>query len=230
MSSIVFSSTAATYGESLSELIREDAPQIPVNPYGASKLMVERMLRDLTSTAAAPHNVWAAGSTRFVALRYFNPAGAHHSLEIGQARPSATHIVNVAAEAAVGLRPKVMIFGEDYETPDGTCLRDYIHIEDLADAHLQALKYLEGGGVSDFFNVGYGRPYSVRQVIDTMKKVSGVNFTVETAVRRPGDPARLAADSSKIQRALGWKPRHDSLETICNSHFQWEKIRREKNL
>ncbi|CAN5463995.1 UDP-glucose 4-epimerase GalE [soil metagenome] len=228
--SIVFSSTAATYGESLSDLIQEDAPQMPVNPYGASKLMVERMLRDLTSTAAAPHNVWAAGSTRFVALRYFNPAGAHHSLEIGQARPNATHIVNVAAEAAVGVRPKVMIFGEDYETPDGTCLRDYIHIEDLADAHLQALKYLEGGGASDFFNVGYGRPYSVRQVIDTMKKVSGVNFTVEKAVRRPGDPARLAADSSKIQRVLGWKPQHDSLETICKSHFQWEKIRREKNL
>jgi UDP-glucose 4-epimerase len=228
--SIVFSSTAATYGESTGDLIREDSLQLPVNPYGASKLMVERMLRDLTSVNAAPNHVWAAGSTRFVALRYFNPAGAHSSLEIGQARPNATHIVNVAAEAAVGAREKVMIFGEDYETPDGTCLRDYIHIEDLADAHLQALRYLQDGGASDFFNVGYGRPYSVRQVIDTMKKVSGVDFLVEKAPRRAGDPARLAADSSKIQRVLGWKPKHDSLETICKSHFLWEKKRRDEKL
>ncbi len=217
---IVFSSTAATYGEATSELIAEDSLQRPVNPYGASKLMVERMLSDLTTATA----------TNFVGLRYFNPAGAHRSLEIGQARPSASHLVNVAAETAAGLRTKVMIFGDDYDTDDGTCLRDYIHIEDLAAAHLHALKYLEGGGASDFFNVGYGRPYSVREVIDSMKKVSGVDFPVETAPRRSGDPARLAANPEKIQRVLGWKPEHNSLDTICRSHFQWEKKRREEKL
>lgn len=215
--SIVFSSTAATYGESRTELLREDNEQAPVNPYGASKLMAERMLLDLCATS----------TTRFAALRYFNPAGAHASLEIGQARPHATHIVNVAAEAAVGVREKVMIFGSDYPTPDGTCLRDYIHIQDLADAHLAALRYLERGGKSDFFNVGYGRPFSVLEVIAAMKKASGVDFKVERAARRSGDPARLAADPAKIRRVLGWEPRHDSLETICESHYRWEKIRRE---
>ncbi len=216
---IVFSSTAATYGESERELIREDDPQKPVNPYGRSKLMAENILRDLCGPPSS--------KTRFVGLRYFNPAGAHSSLEIGQSRPSATHIVNVVAEAAVGAREKVMIFGTDYPTPDGTCLRDYIHIEDLSEAHLAALAYLQNGGTSDFLNVGYGRPFSVKEVISAMKEVSGVDFKVELAKRRAGDPARLAADPAKIQRVLGWKPRHDSLRTICNSHYLWEKKRRE---
>lgn len=224
---LVFSSTAATYGESRTDLLREDNEQKPVNPYGASKLMAERVLADLCAKPAS--QVSKGSTTRFVALRYFNPAGAHSSLEIGQARPNATHIVNVAAEAAVGVREKVKIFGTDYPTPDGTCLRDYIHIEDLADAHVAALKYLETGGSSDFLNVGYGRPFSVRDVIQTMKEVSGVDFKVEEEARRPGDPARLAADPSKIQRVLGWKPRHDSLRKICESHFRWEKIRRESH-
>ncbi len=220
--SIVFSSTAAVYGESRSELLSEESPESPVNPYGAGKFMAERILRDLC----------AITKSRYTILRYFNPAGAHSSLEIGQARPKATHIVNVAAEAAVGARPSVKIFGTDYLTPDGTCLRDYIHIEDLAEAHAAALQYLEKGGSSEILNVGYGRPYSVREVVDTMKRVSqkhgGMDFSVEEQARRPGDPARLAADPAKIQRVLGWKPRHDSLSEICESHFQWEKKRRER--
>lgn len=221
---IIFSSTAAVYGESETALLSEDAVKKPVNPYGSSKLMTEWMLRDLCAPAALA----AAGAkTRFIALRYFNPAGAHHTLEIGQARPNATHLVNVAAEAAVGVREKVMIYGSDYPTPDGTCQRDYIHIEDLADAHVVALQYLEGGGASDFFNVGYGKPYSVREVIETMQSVSGVNFQVEAVERRAGDPASLAANPEKIMRVLGWKPRHDSLRKICESHFLWEKKRRD---
>jgi UDP-glucose 4-epimerase len=222
--SIVFSSTAATYGEPGRDLIREDDPQEPVNPYGRTKLMAENILREFSSTSSSA----SSSKTQFVALRYFNPAGAHSSLEIGQSRPHATHIVNVAAEAAVGAREKVMVFGTDYPTPDGTCLRDYIHIEDLADAHLAALSYLEKGGMSDFFNVGYGRPFSVKEVITAMSDASGVQFAVELAARRPGDPARLAADPSKIQRVLGWKPRHDNLRMICKSHYFWEKMKRGK--
>lgn len=220
--SIVFSSTAAVYGESREEFLSETSPEAPVNPYGASKMMAERVLKDLCKVS----------ESRYTILRYFNPAGAHESLEIGQARPHATHIVNVAAEAAIGVRSGVKIFGTDYPTPDGTCLRDYIHIQDLARAHACALEYLENGGKSETFNVGYGKPFSVREVIDTMKSVSrplgGLDFKVEEQARRPGDPARLAADPSKIQRVLGWKPRHDSLKEICESHFQWEKTRRER--
>lgn len=216
--SVIFSSTAATYGQATSELLTEESPQKPINPYGASKLMTEQMLKD----------IFAGGATRFVALRYFNPAGAHSSLEIGQSRPEALHLVNVAAEAAVGARKKVSIFGTDYPTPDGTCLRDYIHIEDLADAHLESIRYLENGGASDFFNVGYGRPYSVKDVIAAMKEVSGVDFQVETTSRRAGDPAKLAADPSKIRRVLGWNPKHDALNDICRSHYLWEKKRRDE--
>lgn len=221
---IIFSSTAAVYGESETALLSEDAPKKPVNPYGASKLMTEWMLKDLCAPAALSQ---AATNMRFVALRYFNPAGAHHTLEIGQARPNATHLVNVVAEAAVGVRENVMIFGSDYPTADGTCERDYIHIEDLADAHVVALRYLENGGASDVFNVGYGKPYSVRQVIETMKSVSGVDFKVETVGRRVGDPASLAANPAKIQRVLGWTPQHASLRKICESHYLWEKKRRD---
>ncbi len=216
--SVIFSSTAATYGEPKQHLIPETAEQLPVNPYGESKLRSERILVDVCRRSVE--------KMKFVGLRYFNPAGAHHSLEIGQARPEATHLVNVAAEAAIGKRSKVMIFGDDYPTPDGTCLRDYIHIEDLVDAHLLALDYLKAGGPSDFFNVGYGEPFSVRQVIDTMMQVSGRSFAVEVVGRRSGDPARLAADSRKIQSQMGWKPKRKSLEEICGSQFLWE-IRRQ---
>jgi UDP-glucose 4-epimerase len=220
--SVVFSSTAATYGEPKHELIPETAEQCPVNPYGESKLRSERILTEVASQSG--------GKTKFVGLRYFNPAGAHHSLEIGQARPEATHLVNVAAEAALGKREKVMIFGDDYPTPDGTCLRDYIHIEDLVEAHILALDYLKGGGASDFFNVGYGEPYSVREVIDAMKRASGVDFAVEIAGRRVGDPARLAADSRKIRKTMGWMPKLNSIDGICRSQFLWEKRRLELGL
>lgn len=226
---IVFSSTGATYGESQTEFLTEESPQKPISPYGASKLMAERVLIDICRDRLRSPGAF---SPRFVALRYFNPAGAHSSLEIGQARGQATHIINVAAEAALGLRASVNIYGTDYPTQDGSCVRDYIHIEDLTSAHASALQYLEKGGSSEILNVGYGRPYSVREVVDTMKRVSqkhgGVDFSVEEQARRPGDPAHLAADPTKIQRVLGWKPRHDSLSEICESHFQWEKKRRER--
>ena len=213
---VIFSSTAATYGEPQNALIKETDPQLPVNPYGESKLQAEKILKEIAARTS---------KMAFVGLRYFNPAGAHGSLEIGQARPEATHLVNVAAEAALGKRQSVMIFGDDYPTPDGTCLRDYIHIQDLADAHIKALEYLDQGGASDFFNVGYGRPYSVREVLDAMMRVSGKKFSVELRGRRAGDPAQLAADSSKIKSLMDWKPTRDSLDEICRSQFLWEKKR-----
>lgn len=210
---IIFSSTAATYAPKV-ELLKESDAKKPANPYGESKLQAEKVLADIC--AANP-------ATRYVTLRYFNPAGAHASLEIGQARSVASALVNVAAEAAVGKRDKILIYGDDYSTPDGTCLRDYIHVQDLTTAHTQALDYLDRGGASDVFNVGYGRCYSVREVIETMKAVTGVDFKVETVSRRPGDADRLGADVSKIRATLGWKPKFDSLEEICRSHYQWEK-------
>jgi UDP-glucose 4-epimerase len=213
---VVFSSTAATYGEPKNALIKETDAQHPVNPYGESKLQAEKVLKEIAGRSS---------KITFVGLRYFNPAGAHDSLEIGQARPEATHLVNVAAEAAIGKRSSVMIFGDDYPTPDGTCLRDYIHIQDLAEAHLKALDYLDRQGPSDFFNVGYGKPFSVREVLNAMMRVSGTKFAVELRGRRPGDPAQLAADASKIKTAMGWTPKRDSLDEICLSQFLWEKKR-----
>lgn len=213
---VVFSSTAATYGEPRNALIKETDPQRPLNPYGESKLQAEQILKEISGRSA---------KMAYVGLRYFNPAGAHESLEIGQARPEATHLVNVAAEAALGKRKSVAIFGQDYPTPDGTCLRDYIHIQDLVDAHVRALEYLDQGGQSDFFNVGYGRPYSVRDVLEAMMRVSGTEFPVELRGRRAGDPAQLAADASKIKATMGWKPTRDSLDQICRSQFLWEKKR-----
>jgi UDP-glucose 4-epimerase len=210
---IIFSSTAATYAPKI-ELLKETDTKLPANPYGESKLQAEKVLTEICDANPA---------TRYVTLRYFNPAGAHASLEIGQARSVASALVNVAAEVAVGKRNKLLIYGDDYSTPDGTCLRDYIHVQDLTRAHTQALEYLDRGGVSDVFNVGYGRCYSVREVIQAMKSVSGVDFQVETVARRPGDADRLGADVSKVRASLGWKPQFDSIEQICNSHYMWEK-------
>ncbi len=215
--SLVFSSTAATYGNySEMDLIPESAPLAPINPYGRSKLMTETVLRDLLAVHPAAHAM---------ILRYFNPAGARLDRSLGQMRPVATHLVNVAAEAAVGRREVVRVFGADYPTSDGTCVRDYIHIEDVADAHVLALEALAAGAESVTLNVGYGRPYSVLEVLAEMKRVSGVPFRVEVCERRPGDPPFLAADPSLIKRLLGWTPRHDSLETICRTQFLWEKKR-----
>ena len=201
-------------------LISEDAPIQPMNPYGSSKAMSERILQDICNASG--------GATRFIILRYFNVAGARLDGKIGQATPRATHLIKVAAEAALGLRDKVTIFGTDYATFDGTCLRDYIHVEDLASAHLDALEYLNAGGSSDIFNVGYGRPFSVREVLRTMRNVSGREFAIAESGRRPGDPSAIAAASAKIRRVLGWAPKHDSLELICETAFRWEEARHKR--
>lgn len=211
--SIVFSSTAAVYGMPEKALVDEDTRLLPINPYGASKMMSEQMMADLE----------IAGGPRYVALRYFNVAGADPETRIGQATPNATHLIKVACQAALGMRDKLQIFGTDYDTPDGTCVRDYIHIEDLARAHLDALHYLVDGGQSRALNCGYGHGYSVREVAEVVRKVSGIHFTVEEAPRRAGDPPMLAADSAKIREVLGWVPRYDDLQKIVADAWRWEQ-------
>jgi len=209
----IFSSTAALYGDAKTPVVNEESPITPLNPYGTSKWMTEMILRDLAK----------ASDFRYIALRYFNVAGARLDLKTGQSTPRATHLIKVACEAAVGKREKVLIMGTDYPTPDGTGVRDYIHVEDLAHAHLLALDHLAKGGGSDIFCCGYGHGYSVRDVVNTMKKVSGVNFKVEEGPRRAGDSSLIVADSSKIKRVLGWKPQHDDLAVICKTSFAWER-------
>lgn len=210
----IFSSTAAVYGEPTEMPVRETTPTNPINPYGMSKLMSERVLQD---TAAANSNF------RFVILRYFNVAGADILNRIGQSFPDATHLIKVTAQTALGKREKVSIFGTDYDTPDGTCIRDYIHVDDLATAHLKALNYLTRGNPSDIFNCGYGHGFSVREVIETVRDVAGVDFTVETAPRRAGDPGLLVSDNTKIKTKLDWEPRYDDLCLICKTALEWEK-------
>ena len=209
----IFSSTAAVYGIPENTFISEDAPTAPINPYGSSKLMSEWMLRDLA----------AATGLRYVILRYFNVAGADPEGRIGQSTPEATHLIKVACEAATGKRPGVEIFGTDYPTPDGTCIRDYIHVEDLAAAHLQALDYLAAGGASTTLNCGYGHGYSVREVLDTVQAVSGRPLAIRETARRAGDPPALAADSRRIREVLGWQPRHDDLAFIVKTALEWER-------
>ncbi|MDD4883656.1 MAG: UDP-glucose 4-epimerase GalE [Sulfuricurvum sp.] len=220
---MIFSSTAAVYGEpdftSMSHTdneikITENMPTKPINPYGMSKLMSETVIRD---TAAA------YSQFKYVILRYFNVAGADIQNRIGQSFPDATHLIKVAVQTAIGKKNKLSIFGDDYDTPDGTCIRDYIHVEDLASAHIRALGYLDEGHESDIFNCGYGHGFSVREVIESVKKVSGADFTVEIAPRRPGDPALLIADNTKIKNALGWQPQYDDLSLICKTALEWEK-------
>jgi UDP-glucose 4-epimerase len=210
----IFSSTAAVYGAAGGERVSEDAATVPINPYGQSKLMCEQMLAD------THHAV--GGDFRYVALRYFNVAGARLDGELGQATPRATHLVKVACEAACGRRPSVTVFGTDFETADGTGVRDYIHVEDLVRAHLDALAYLDGGGEPVTLNCGYGRGYSVREVLATVRQLSGVNFPIEEGPRRPGDPAAIVADASRIGPVLGWRPLHAELATICQTAYEWE--------
>lgn len=209
----IFSSTAAVYGMPDSGVAAEDSPAMPINPYGTSKLMSEWMLRD----AALAYGL------RYVALRYFNVAGADPQARMGQRLENATHLIKVCCQAALGKRASVSIFGTDYPTPDGTGIRDYIHVEDLASAHLAALSYLEGGGEPKTLNVGYGRGSSVREVIDMVHRVTGVRFPVVEDGRRPGDPAMLVARAERIREELDWSPRHDDLETIVADAWRWEK-------
>ena len=210
---IIFSSTAAVYGETSSEPVGEDTPQNPMSPYGRSKLMTEWMLQD----ASRAHDL------RYVALRYFNVAGADPAGRIGQSTPAATHLIKVAAQAALGQRPQLEVFGTDYPTPDGSCLRDYIQVSDLANAHLSALDHLRRGGESLTLNCGYGRGYSVLDVIEVMKRVSGVDFPVKLSPRRPGDPAAIVAKADRIRTELGWVPQHDDLDGIVAQALAWER-------
>ena len=208
----VFSSTAAVYGDAAHVPVDEDAPCAPINPYGHSKHMSERMLRDVA----------AATDMRYVILRYFNVAGADLQGRIGQATPQATHLIKVACEAALGKRDGLEVYGTDYPTPDGTCIRDYLHVVDLARAHVQALDYLQRGGASCVLNCGYGHGASVREVIEMVTRVSGRAFPVREAPRRPGDPAQLVAANARILSTLGWRPALDDLETIVRSALDWE--------
>lgn len=212
---LIFSSTAAVFGEPQTPLIDEAHPQAPLNPYGASKLMVERMLRDSDK----------AYGLRSVALRYFNAAGADPEARIGERHDPETHLVPLALQAVLGVRPPLKVFGCDYSTPDGTCIRDYIHVDDLAEAHLLALEYLWQGGQTTAFNLGNGAGFSVQQVLDTVADVVGTRVPADDAPRREGDPARLVADASKARKVLGWVPRHAELSTIIAHAWQWERKR-----
>jgi len=209
----VFSSTAAVYGMPEGNVAREDSALQPINPYGTSKLMSEWMLRDLS----------AASELRHVALRYFNVAGSDPQGRIGQSTRNATLLIKVAAEAAVGKRPGVSIFGTDYPTPDGTGIRDYIHVTDLAAAHLDALDYLRKGGESTTLNVGYGHGYSVREVLEAVERVNGNPLQISEQPRRAGDPPSLVAHAERIRKLLGWEPRHDDLDFIVKTSLEWER-------
>ena len=211
----VFSSSAAVYGIPERQPVPETAATLPINPYGRSKLITEWMLEDVAASGAAQ-------GFRHVILRYFNVAGASLDGTLGQVTKAATHLIKLACEAACGTREKVTVFGTDYPTADGTCVRDYIHVEDLARAHLDALRYLEKGGAPDTFNCGYGRGFSVREVLRMVEKVSGVKLRVEEGPRRAGDPAELVAAAGKIKKAFGWKPKHENLDVICSTAYKWE--------
>jgi UDP-glucose 4-epimerase len=209
----VFSSTAAVYGIPADGKAAETTVTRPINPYGSSKLMTEWMLRDLAF----------AGGPKYVTLRYFNVAGCEPSGTIGQSTPNATLLIKVACEVAVGKRPELSIFGTDYSTPDGTALRDYIHVEDLATAHLDALNYLRDGGDSATLNCGYGHGYSVREVVHAVEQACGESLPTVEAPRRPGDPPELVAVVEKIQRVIDWTPKFDDLDTIVRTSLEWER-------
>jgi UDP-glucose 4-epimerase len=209
----IFSSTAAVYGNPAKVPVDEDDATQPVSPYGSSKLMTEIMLRDAGRAHALGH----------VILRYFNVAGADPKLRTGQSTKGATHLIKVAVETALGRRDQMHVFGTDYPTPDGTCIRDYIHVTDLVRAHSDALAYLRGGGTSRTLNCGYGHGFSVLEVIEAVKQVAKVDFRVELGDRRPGDPAQIVAASNRIRSVLGWRPQFDDLATIVSHALAWER-------
>ena len=209
----IFSSTAAVYGDARVVPITEDSPTEPMSPYGSSKLMTEMMLRDVGN----------AHRLRHVILRYFNVAGADPQQRTGHSTVGATHLIKVAIETALGQRPKMQIFGTDYATPDGTCIRDYIHVSDLARAHFDALHYLRAGGASISCNCGYGHGFSVLEVIDAVRRLSGVDLRADVAPRRPGDPAQIVAACERIRAVLGWQPQLDDLSTIVGHALAWER-------
>jgi UDP-glucose 4-epimerase len=212
----IFSSTAAVYGMPESGICSEDTPTKPINPYGESKLMTEHMLRD----AAFAHEDF-----NYVALRYFNVSGADPEGKIGQSFPKATHLIKVCCEAATKKREHIELFGTDYPTEDGSCVRDYIHVTDLAAAHVKALEYLSSGGQSQVLNCGYGHGFSVKEVVSLVKEITGVDFKVIDSPRRPGDPASLTAKVEKIGEIIEWKPNLDDLKIIVRSAYEWEKKR-----
>jgi UDP-glucose 4-epimerase len=209
----IFSSTAAVYGNARVVPIAEDSPTEPMSPYGSSKLMTETMLRD----AGNAHGL------RYVILRYFNVAGADPQQRTGHSTEAATHLIKVAIETALDQRSKMEVFGTDYPTPDGTCIRDYIHVSDLARAHFDALRYLRAGGPSVSCNCGYGHGFSVLEVIDAVRRISGVDFRADLAPRRPGDPAQIVAACERIRTVLGWQPQLDDLSTIVGHALAWER-------
>ena len=209
----IFSSTAAVYGMPAVNPVSEDAPLNPISPYGASKLMTEWMLRD----TARAHEM------SYIALRYFNVAGADPKGRTGQSTHRATHLIKVACQTALGMRHHMEVYGRDYDTPDGTCLRDYIHVSDLAHAHLQGLSHLRAGGDSGIFNCGYGHGTSVLEVIAAVERAAGHKIEVREASRRPGDPAALVASADRIRQLLDWYPRHDNLDEIVGSALAWER-------
>ena len=212
VSNIIFSSTAAVYGIPEKVPVTEDFPLNPINPYGASKVMAEQALRDTS----------LSGRMRSISLRYFNVAGADPLARIGQARKDATHLITLALRTALGMRSHLDIYGTDYPTPDGTCIRDYLHVDDLAEAHVLALEHLMAGG-STIYNCGYGHGFSVKEVVGKVKEVTGVDFPVRYTGRRAGDPPSLIADSSKLRKELGWSPQYDDLEYIIRTAWEWEK-------
>jgi len=215
----IFSSTAAVYGMTGLAPVEETTPLSPMSPYGRSKLMTEWMLADV----AAAHPI------KYGVLRYFNVAGADPKKRSGQSTPLATHLIKVASQTALGQRPKMDIFGTDYPTPDGTCIRDYIHVTDLIEAHKLLLDHLRGGGESTTLNCAYGQGYSVRQVVDTVKSVSGVDFRVDEGPRRAGDPASITATGEKVRAQLGWVPQHASLREMVQTALDWERYLMTRN-
>lgn len=216
---LIFSSTAAVYGEPQENPVTESTPTLPINPYGRSKLMSEFMIQDYG----------LASRLRYVILRYFNVAGADPGGRIGQNSKNATHLIANACNAALKRQSEFKIFGTDFATSDGTGIRDYIHVEDLAAAHVDALRYLERDGESQILNCGYGKGYSVRQVVERVKSISGVNFPVIEVARRPGDPACVTADAEKIKQVLNWQPKYNNLDNIISSFLAWEKGKLLKN-